>query len=169
MVKLKTLARVAWAKLSSIQKSQRNKAFEILRMMKKGDSFTSALKEVDISSLLAKKHLGRAIFKKAGRFKATKSDSIQRRIEFYSKTKGRIFITVRNSRDASLIGEYFSAVRKAKPTGETSELDRFKGKIVIDADGEAHKFETDIDKIFEIEESIEEPEFRDDIYEEVSL
>ena len=163
---MKSLSRIKWKNLTGKQKSQRKLALEVLRLMRKGNSFSSATKETGFSSYLSKKNLGRYLRKKSGRFFPTKTDSIQRSMEFYEKGKGRIFIVTKNSKDASLIGEYFASVRQAIRTGDDSHLKKFKRKSITDAEGKKHKFETDLEKIFDIEEGIEEPEFRE-IYEEV--
>jgi len=166
MNKSVNISSIAWKNLTSLQKYQRNLIFEVIRLIRKGHSLSSASEQVDLSKYLIKKFLGRYIFKKRGRFVVTKTDSIQRSMEFYDRKKGRIFVVVRNSKDASLIGEYFSAVRKAI-NGDQSNLKKFKNKIIIDADGIKHRFETRLEKIFDIEEEIEEPEFRE-IYGEIA-
>lgn len=166
MVSLSRLSRVAWNDLNSLQKSERRIALEVLRLMRKGNSLRSALKETGTNYNLAKAQLGRNIFKRKGRFFPTKTDSIQRSMEFYDASKGRIFVVAKNSKDASRIGEYFSAVKKAIE-GDKSALSKFKGKTFKDASGKKHKFETRLEKIYDIEEGIEEPEFRV-IYEETA-
>jgi len=165
---MKNLARTDWIKLKNIQKSQRNLSLEVLRLMRRGSSFSSATKETGISPYLAKKNLGRYLRKKSGRYLPTLTDSIQRSMEFYDKSEGRIFIVVKKSKDASTIGEYFAKVRKAIRTGKSSYLKKFKGKSITDVNGKEHFFETDLEKIYDLEEEIEEPEFRE-IYEEVEL
>lgn len=162
------LSRIAWSKLSSIQKSQRKLALEVLRLMRKGLSFSSATKETGISSYLSKKNLGRYLRKKSSRYLPTLTDSIQRSMEFYDKKEGRIFVVVKKSKDASMIGEYFANVRKSIRTGNSSYLKKFRDKSITDVNGEKHFFETDLEKIYDLEEEIEEPEFRE-IYEEVPL
>lgn len=168
MTRGKNLSRTSWKDLTSKQKVKRKLSLEVLRNMRRGTSFSFATKEVGISSYLSKKNLGRYLRKKFGRFVPTLTDSIQRSMEFYSRKEGRIFIVVKNSKDASLIGEYFASVRQAMRTGDESLLKKFKRKTITDAEGKKHKFETDLEKIFEIEEGVEEPEFRE-IYEEVEL
>jgi len=163
---MKPLNRITWKNLTNKQKYQRKLVLEVLRLMRRGLSFSSATKESGISQYLSKKNLGRYLRKKSGRYIPTLTDSIQRSMEFYSRKEGRIFIIVKNSKDASLIGEYFSSVRQAIRTGDDSYLKKFKRKSITDAEGKKHYFETDLEKIYDIEEGIEEPEFRE-IYEEV--
>ncbi len=166
---MKSLSRIKWKNLTSRQKYQRKLSLEALRLMRKGNSFSSATKESGISPYLSKKHLGKFYLrKKYGRYFPTITDSIQRSMEFYDKKEGRIFIIVKNSKDASLIGEYFASVRQAIRTGDDSYLKKFKRKAITDAEGKKHYFETNLEKIYDIEEGIEEPEFRE-IYEEVEI
>lgn len=165
---MKSLSRIKWKNLTSKQKSQRKLSLEVLRLMRKGYSFSSATKETGLSSYLSKKNLGRYVRKKFGRYFPTITDSIQRSMEFYDRKEGRIFIVVKNSKDASMIGEYFSNVRQAIRTGDDSYLKKFKRKSITDTEGKKHYFETDLEKIYDIEEGIEEPEFRE-IYEEVKV
>ena len=157
-------SRKRWTSLNSEQKHIRVLSLETLRRMRNGESLTSSIKEIGLSKNQVIKHLGKNIFKRKGRFVASLKDSIQRSMEFYDAKKGRVFVIAKNSKDASKIGKYFSAVRKAIE-GNKSDLKKFKGKYFKDANGKKHKFETNIKKIFELEEEIEEPEFRQ-IYEE---
>jgi len=162
---MKNLSKVKWENLTSREKSQRKLSLEVLRLVRKGNSLGSALKEVGFNYSSIKLNLGKNIFKRKGRFQATKTDSIQRSMEFYDSRRGRIFIVVKNSKNSSKLGRYFSAVRSALE-GDKSNLKKFKGKYFTDAYGKKYKFETKIEKIYDIEEGIEEPEFRE-IYEEV--
>lgn len=158
MVRLRFLSNVAWAKLSSNQKSDRLLALDILGRMKKGLSLTASSKEVGLSKEVSLKHLGRAVYKKSGRWTVSKSNSIQREMKIYEN--GRIkSIIVRNSRDASLIGEYFNEVRNFLETGDTSGLKRFSRRAIIDANDRKHTLETRPEKIREIDDSKEDSEF----------
>jgi hypothetical protein len=92
-------------------------------------------------------------------------DKIEVGMHIYEKGIGVTSIVTTNSDDRSLIASYFNAVRKARNTGNDSELKRFRNKRIVDSDRKAHKFETDLDAIYEIEEQMEEPEFFE-IYED---
>jgi len=91
-------------------------------------------------------------------------DRIEVGMHFYEKDIGVTSIVTTNSEDRSLIGSYFNAVKKALKTSDESGLMTFRNKKIIDSDGKIHKFETDLDAIYGIEEQQEEPEFFD-IYE----
>lgn len=157
MARIRNFSRVKWKNLTSKQKYQRNLSLEVIRSMRKGISFSSSTKDAGLSSYLSKKHLGRNVSKKGGRYFASKSDSIQRAMQIYEN--GRIkSIVVRNSKDASLIGEYHNEVRKTL-RGDSSGLKRFKKIVITDAEGKKHKLETRPEKIFEIEDRKEDSEF----------
>lgn len=155
---MRSLARIDWKALTSSQKHDRNLALEVLRLMRKGISLTSASREAGISRNLAKNNLGRVISKRNRRYVASLTDTIQRSMEFYDTKRGRIFVTLRNSKDASKVGKYLSSVNKAI-NGDSSDLKKFRGKYIIDADGKKHYFETRLERVFDIKEGIEQPEF----------
>ena len=92
-------------------------------------------------------------------------DKIEVGMHIYEKGIGVTSIVTTNSDDRSLIGSYFNAVRKARNKGDDSELKQYRNRRIVDSDGKTHKFETDLDAIYEIEEQMEEPEFFE-IYED---
>ena len=89
------------------------------------------------------------------------NDNIEVEMHIYERGIGVTSIITTNSRDRSLIGSYNNAVQKAKKTGNDDELKRFQNVQITDTDGISHEFETDLDTLYEIEESIEEPEYFD--------
>ena len=157
MERIKSLSRIKWANLTSTQKSQRKLSLEVLRLMRKGNSFSSATKEIGLSPYLSKKNLGRYLKKGVGRYFSAKLDSIQRAMQIYENGKIKSII-VRNSKDASKIGEYFNEVRKTL-RGDSSGLKRFKKIVIKDSERKKHKLETKPEKIFDIEETKEDSEF----------
>jgi hypothetical protein len=80
-------------------------------------------------------------------------------MHIFEKGIGVTSIVTTNSDDRSLIASYFNAVRKARNKGDDSDLKRYRNKRIVDSDGTAHKFETDLDAIYEILDQMEEPEF----------
>mgnify|MGYP001407183004 CR=1 FL=1 len=149
----------AWGSLTSEGKRDRNLSLEVLRSMRKGAKFNNALDAVGIKRDVALKHLGKNITKSRGYWRVTASDSMQAAMAFYDRDEGYITIITMNSQDRSKIGKYMSAVSKALKTGDSSGLTRFRNMVVVDAEGNRHRFETDIDTLYEIEEAQEEPEF----------
>lgn len=149
----------SWNELTPTQKETRKRALRVIdNMRSEGESFTAALKQNEVDKMIIKRHLGNSLFKRNRRYKIKALDNIQRGMHFYEDGVVRDII-VTNSIDASLIGKYFSAVRHAIRTGDTSQLTPFVGKSIVDASGSLRTFETDIEKLFEIEERKEHPEF----------
>ena len=68
------------------------------------------------------------------------------------------WIEVSDSRTASRIGKYNSAVNEFLRNDDIKVLKPFK-KPFKDINGKLHHFETDPDKLYEIAEQQEEPEF----------
>jgi hypothetical protein len=155
----KDLSGIAWENLSSESKRDRNLAFEVLRSMRKGEKFKNAVDTVGIKRETAIKQLGKYLTKSRGYWRVTKNDSIQAAMVFYDRDQGYITVITRNSQDRSKIGKYLSAVSKALKTGNDSGLKKFRSMQIVDADGNTHHFETDLDALYEIEEAQEEPEF----------
>jgi len=153
-----------WQFLTSSQKTERNLSFEALRLMRKDKSLNSASRVVGLSPNRIKKHLGNALKKKNSKWIARKSDSIERAMKIYSKGKVKSII-VRNSKDASLIAEYFSAVGQFLRTGNKSVLKKFIRMKIRDAEKKEHKFETNPDRLRDIDEAQEDSEFFE-IYED---
>jgi hypothetical protein len=121
-------------------------------------SLKRATKEIGLDTESVKQHIRSAIYKRKGRLRAKRFDKIQREMNIYEK--GRIkSIVVINSRDASLIGKYYNDVKKALETNDEKILRKYKRRIVKDAKSKKHRLETRLEKIFEIEEAKEEPEF----------
>ena len=149
---------VKWFKLKPDEKHTRILSLKVLNEIRDGKSLIKACKELGISSKTARINLGSFIYKIKRRWRAKKFDRIQRRMNIYEN--GRIkSIIVTNSKDASLIGKYFNDVKKALETGDESILKKYKRRYIVDAKGKRHKLETRLEKIYEIEEAKEEPEF----------
>lgn len=155
---MKILSRTAWTKLTSLQKSNRVLSLEILRRIREGDSLTASSNETGLSKFLTFKHLGKSLIKKGGRWKARKTDSIQRAMRIYTKGKIKIII-INKTKYARIIGEYFNAIRIFLETGDIKPLKPFKKKPVFDYRGVKYILETDPKKIREIEEAKEDSEF----------
>jgi hypothetical protein len=155
----KDMSGISWENLSSENKRDRNLAFEILRSMRKGEKFKIAVDTIGIKRETAIKQLGKYLTKSRGYWRVTKSDRIQAAMAFYDCDQGYITIVTRNSQDRSKIGKYLSAVSKVLKTGNDSGLKKFRNMVIVDAQGNLHHFETDLDNLYEIEEAQEEPEF----------
>lgn len=148
----------AWDDLSDQEKTDRNLAFEILRGMRGGESLTDMLEKTGKRREFALKHLGKNLYKSGGTWKVTASDSIQSENRIYSNGLVNPVIMT-NSKDRFLGSQYLHSVNKALKNNDPSVLDKFKDLIIIDASGKEHKFEINLQVLYEIKEAQEEPEF----------
>jgi hypothetical protein len=156
--KIKNFSKISWGKLKPRDRSIRILALEVLDLMRDKVSLTRACKEIGLSIEIVKQHIRSAIYKRKGRWRAKRFDKIQREMKIYEK--GRIkSIVVTNSKDASLIGKYYNDVKKALETNDERILKKYKRRIIRDVKGRKHRLETRLEKILEIEEAKEEPEF----------
>lgn len=69
-----------------------------------------------------------------GRWAARTSDRLLRVLVIPTR-KGLSEIGVRDSRQASLLGKYWTAVERYRDTGDASALREFRGKYMVDATG----------------------------------
>ena len=150
----------SWNTLSPREQLARERALEVLSHARKsGQSLSRLSKEYKIST----KAVLRATqgFKKIkGRWKAKKIDHISRIMTINENGK-ELFIEVTDSRYATLIGKYHSAVKEYLNTGNTDVLAEFEGKRIKDSSGKWHTLETNHSAIREINARREEPEFYD--------
>jgi hypothetical protein len=121
-------------------------------------SLTRASKEIGFDREIVKQHIKSTIYKRKRRWRAKTFDRIQRQMNIYERGIIKSII-VTNSKDASLIGKYYNDVKKALETDDESVLRKYKKRVIRDAKGKKHKLETRLEKIYEIEEAKEEPEF----------
>lgn len=152
------LSQAAWKTLSAQDKRDRNLSLQILREMRKGENLSSVLEKIGKRTEFAVKHLGKNLYKSGGTWKVTKADTIQVNMLIYS-TEGQETIVTASSKDRSLIGEYFANIQKATKNNDPSVLAKFKDIQIVDAKGKTHYFETDLNKLYDILEAQEEPEF----------
>ncbi len=146
----------SWNSISRKYLNQREKSLDVLRKVRHGESLSKASKELHTSPEIVVRNTN-AFRKVKGKWVAKSQDRISRVMSIYENGK-QSWVEVRDSRTALRIGKYNSAVRKFLRTGNTDVLKQFN-KPFKDANGKLHHFETDPDKLFEIAESQEEPEF----------
>jgi len=144
--------------LTPRERAVREKSLKVLsQMRKRGYSLTKASREVRINPKTVIRNTG-AFRKVQGRWRPNRHDHISRRMNI-NENGSNLWIDVANSRHASTIGRYHSAIGEFLQTGDASVLTPFKGKRVRDAQGNWHTLETDPDAIYEIMERREEEEF----------
>ena len=153
-----TISNKHYMSLTSAENTSRQKALKVLYRMRRGERFKDILKEIEIKAVDVKRHLGNTIYKKRGRLLARPTDTIERNMVFYENGRIRSII-ITNSRDARRIAQYMNAVKEALNTGDDKPLRKFKNMVTTDAYGNKRKFETELEKLYEIEEQKEDSEF----------
>lgn len=146
----------SWSSLNKRELSSRAKSLEILSKVKQGKSLTKASRESHISPKTVVKNTN-AFKKQRGKWVPKAYNRISRVMSINENGKQE-WIEVRDSRTASKIGKYNNSVKQFLITGNADILKEFN-KPIKDAKGNLHYFETDPNKLTEIMEAQEEPEF----------
>lgn len=146
----------SWSELTNKERRLREKSLDVLRRVRNGESLTKVSKELHIEPKTVVKNTN-AFKKVRGKWIAKSQDRISRVMSIYENGK-QSWIEIKDSRIASKIGKYNSAVNEFLRTGNINVLKPFK-KPFKDANGKEHYFEVNPDKLYEIAESQEEPEF----------
>jgi hypothetical protein len=126
-------------------KAQRIKtrAGRVLTRMREGASLTRASREVGIDPRMVKR-LAKAALRQtpSGGYVTRRSDRLPRVVRL-PDVYGLRDEVLRNSKDATLVGEYWNAVHAYFVTGDTIRLNRFQGVRITTADGEKVSLLTD--------------------------
>jgi hypothetical protein len=146
----------SWSELTRRELILREKSLDVLSKVRRGQSLSSASKELHIRPRTVIKHTN-AFKKVKARWVAKSQDRISRVMSIYENGQQQ-WIEIRDSRIASRIGKYNSAVNQFLRTGNEDILKQFI-KPFKDSKGNLHYFETDSEKLYEIAESREELEF----------
>jgi len=129
--------------------------------MRKGDSLKEASKKYGSTIKQAKIYLGKSIYKKNKKWFAKSKDRLEREMLIYEENIGKVIVIINQFKYAQLIGEYFSIVKIALNSGDDSKLIKFQNTPVIDSINEIHYLETNLNRIYEYEDKIENSEFFD--------
>jgi hypothetical protein len=133
---------------NAAQRDNRERALFALRdMRRKGLSLPAAVERWGITLDIARRYVGSALRKVRGEWRPTPFDRIPRTLNFLTP-EGPIVVTVRDSRTASLIGEYMNAVR----TRSVPALARFRRRS-FRAGGKVHRFVTDVDLLDRLDDA----------------
>jgi hypothetical protein len=110
-------------------------------------SLSRASEELRLSPKVVLRLAGLALRKRTnGTYVAKKSDRLLRVLAVPSK-KGLREVVIRDSRDASVIGAYWSAVQTYLSTGDSTALQRMSKRRIRDAYGKRIRLVTDIDEL----------------------
>jgi hypothetical protein len=148
----------SWTALSPRQKLFRERSLEVLRKSRKSSqSLSKIAKDFGISAKTVI-HNTDAFRKINRKWVPKKYDKISRVMKISENGK-ELSVEINDSRRASIIGKYHNSVRKFLESGDEKVLSKFKNKRIKDTNHIFHLFETDPNKIIEINSRIEEPEF----------
>jgi hypothetical protein len=115
----------------------------VTTMRSEGLSLRRAAAEKGISPATVLRNAKGALRKNArGRYRARASDRIPRLLVVPS-SQGLAEIATRDSRSATIVGEYWNAVNHYLETGDDTDLSRFRGVTVTAAQGNAVPLLTD--------------------------
>ncbi len=127
---------------SRVDPGARERALEALnRMRTQGLSLTRAARASQTTPQTVRKYVRSALTRKKGRYAATPSDRLTRRVWLLT-ARGKVEITVRGSRPASRVAQYMTAVDRYLRTGDTEALRAFADQT-IRAGKVTHRFATD--------------------------
>ena len=117
------------------QESQLKSARVLSAMRTQGLSLRRATAEERVAPATVLRHAKAALRKTSqGRYKARKSDRLLRPL-VVPTTQGLAEIATRDSRAATIVGEYWNAVNAYLETGDETGLARFRGVSITDAAG----------------------------------
>lgn len=115
----------------------------VTTMRAEGISLSRAAREERVSPATVLRHAKSALRKtSSGTYKARASDRLLRLLVIPAP-EGLMEIATRDSRSATIVGEYWNAVNHYLETGGEGELARFRGVSIIDAQGNAAPLLTD--------------------------
>ena len=123
----------SWSTLTKRKLNFREKSLEVLSRVRKGQSLSNASKELHIKPDTVIKNTG-AFKKVKGKWIAKSQDHISRIMSIYKNGKQE-WVEVKDSRIASKIGKYNSAVNEFLRTGDVRKLRPFN-RPFKDANGE---------------------------------
>ena len=147
MSKRKRKPRAGQGKRKPRQTTQLKLARVVTAMRSENVSLTCAAGEEQISLATVRRYAGSALRKTAsGRYKARKSDRLLR-VLVLPTPNGLAEIATRDSRSATIVGEYWNAVNHYLETADATELAQFRGVSIIDAQGNAVPLLTDTDEL----------------------
>jgi len=118
--------------------------------MREGASLKKASREIGIDPRTVARVAGSALKQaRSGRYAPGKRDRLQREVRIPSEG-GLRDVTVRDSKQASLVGEYWNEVHTYLTKGDASGLRRFAHEHVMDASGERIPLLVDRDALDEL-------------------
>lgn len=153
------LYKIPWAKLTPKQKMLRSRSLDVISALRntKIKTFSETARDNNVSTATVLRHTNAMKWVKR-RLVVKKWDRVPRimRVNTNGREKS---IEISDSRTASVVGRYHNSVKSFLNTGDKTKLFKFRNKKVKDSKGKLHRLETDSQRIIQINERIEEPEF----------
>jgi hypothetical protein len=113
-----------------------NRATQVVsKMRSERISLQQASRDFQISSRIVVRLAGSALRKGTNRKYTAAPDDDLLRVLLLPSSDGLREIATRDSRQATVIGKYWSAVQKYLATGDASALNKIRRKTITDADG----------------------------------
>lgn len=109
------------------QKQARARALEALSKVRRGATLTRAAKEAGTTPNTVARYAGEQLHRERGRTVASTSDRLVRVMNVITVNGVEEGVTLRSSRQASLVGEHANAVKHFLATGDDEPLRKFKG------------------------------------------
>jgi hypothetical protein len=131
--------------------SKDTKVGQVLTRMRQGESLKHASRVIGIDPRTVERVAGSALrhSSTSGRYVARASDTLQREVRIPS-SEGLTDVMVKDSKEASLVGEYWNEVHAYLAKGDASGLARFAKRHVTDANGERVPFLVDRESLDEL-------------------
>jgi hypothetical protein len=121
-----------------------NNVGQVVTELRAGNSLAQASRKFGVDPHIVQRLAAPALRKlRNGRWAATKYDHLLRVLAHPSR-KGMHELGVRDSREASVIGRFWSAVERYQTTGDDSALRALPRKYVIDANGKRLRLLTNL-------------------------
>ncbi len=148
----------SWDQLTPKEAWTRRKALKVLSLMRRKElSLTKACKKVHIHPKTVLSNID-AFVREGPRWRPKAWDKIKRVLVVNEHGSSK-YLQIEDSRHATHIGRYHWAVREFLRTGDETFLKPFRGKWVRDAQENKHYLDTDPERLYEIKERREDPEF----------
>lgn len=128
------------------QRATKARALKALSLMRRGLSLTAAATQARTTPETVRKYAGRAIDRQSnGHYEARPWDRMKRSVRILTPT-GPERITVKDSRTATLISDYWNEIDRFVLSGATEGLKRFVNAS-FQVDGVKYGFLTDLNQI----------------------
>lgn len=156
---LPPISKRKWADLTPSEKVLRLKYRKVYFEVRSGrKSLEAASQMYNCHPESVRHHIG-GFVKKDGRWYVKASAKNEASMEIISGGRSE-YVTVPDTRQASIIGSYHNAVKSYLSTHDDIHLEPFKGVIIKDSSGQEHELETDPQKLYDLWERRPEESLR---------